>query len=240
MGVLAFALYQGADALLIAKNKTGKPVDVNDVIKTTVTVITLIGAVLAGVYAMARLADDWPEQRQVCIDVLCAYLRMPYKTDPSDSGFKTGEREVRLTIIRIIRDHLQDPAAPTTWCGRDLDFTGAIFDGGSFQGAAFTGGIVSFQDSQFTDGEILFRQAQFTGSKVLFWSAEFTGGTVDFEHARITGGEVLFGGAEFSAGLISFDLADFTGGTVDFTGAMAESAAHIEWGPFPVIPSSAP
>ncbi|MFD9499878.1 hypothetical protein [Streptomyces sp. NPDC060035] len=25
---------------------------------------------LAGVYALARLADDWAEQRQVCIDVL--------------------------------------------------------------------------------------------------------------------------------------------------------------------------
>jgi len=29
---------------------------------------------LAGVYALARLADDWDEQRQVCIDVLCACL----------------------------------------------------------------------------------------------------------------------------------------------------------------------
>lgn len=62
----------------------------------------------------------------------------------TDARLIRVEATVRLTIIRIIRDHLQDPAAPTTWCGRDLDFTGAIFDGGSFQGAAFTGGIVSF------------------------------------------------------------------------------------------------
>src|SRR3954454_17543061 len=33
---------------------------------------------LAGVYAMARLADEWPEQRQTCVDVLCAYMRMPW------------------------------------------------------------------------------------------------------------------------------------------------------------------
>jgi hypothetical protein len=34
---------------------------------------------LAGVYAMAGLADDWKEKenRQTCVDVLCAYLRMP-------------------------------------------------------------------------------------------------------------------------------------------------------------------
>ncbi|WP_405593916.1 hypothetical protein OG741_37460 [Streptomyces sp. NBC_01410] len=47
---------------------------------------------LAGVYALARLADDWEEQRQVCIDVLCAYLRMPYQPDPDASGYKEGER----------------------------------------------------------------------------------------------------------------------------------------------------
>ena len=33
---------------------------------------------LAGVYAMADLADDWAENRQACIDVLCAYPRMRY------------------------------------------------------------------------------------------------------------------------------------------------------------------
>jgi hypothetical protein len=36
---------------------------------------------LAGVYAMSRLADDWSQQRQQCIDVLCAYLRMPSEPD---------------------------------------------------------------------------------------------------------------------------------------------------------------
>src|SRR5215471_6466104 len=38
---------------------------------------------LAGVYAMAGLADDWKEGRQTCIDVLCAYLRMPYEPEPN-------------------------------------------------------------------------------------------------------------------------------------------------------------
>ena len=37
---------------------------------------------LAGVYAMAGLADDWEANRQTCVDVLCAYLRMPYEADP--------------------------------------------------------------------------------------------------------------------------------------------------------------
>jgi hypothetical protein len=38
---------------------------------------------LAGVYSMARLADDWEHQRQTCVDVLCAYMRMSFQQEPS-------------------------------------------------------------------------------------------------------------------------------------------------------------
>jgi hypothetical protein len=41
---------------------------------------------LAGVYAMAGLADDWKQNRQTCVDVLCAYLRMPYEPDPGQDA----------------------------------------------------------------------------------------------------------------------------------------------------------
>ena len=112
---------------------------------------------LAGVYAMAALADTWEQHRQQCIDVLCGYLRLPY--DPTNAllttvvsehtwpiGAATGketrtyeqlpnDREVRLTIISTITHHLRDPAdggAPISWQGHDLDFTGATFDGGDF------------------------------------------------------------------------------------------------------------
>src|SRR5690348_16821036 len=63
---------------------------------------------LAGVYAMAGLADDWPENRQTCVDILCAYLRLPYDPDPGDDAEPDKQatyranREVRHTIIRLI------------------------------------------------------------------------------------------------------------------------------------------
>ena len=41
---------------------------------------------LAGVHAMAGLADDWKQNRQTCVDVLCAYLRLPYDPDPGDDA----------------------------------------------------------------------------------------------------------------------------------------------------------
>ena len=69
---------------------------------------------LAGVYAMAGLADDWAENRQTCVDVLCAYLRMPYEPDPGQDAPEPERlafraiREVRHTVIRVITAHLQE------------------------------------------------------------------------------------------------------------------------------------
>jgi hypothetical protein len=92
---------------------------------------------LAGVHAMAGLADDWRANRQTCIDVLCAHLRMPYEPDPGE-GAPAAERlalragrEVRHTVIRVITAHLQRDAA-VSWRGCNFDFTGIIFDGGTF------------------------------------------------------------------------------------------------------------
>jgi uncharacterized membrane-anchored protein YhcB (DUF1043 family) len=72
---------------------------------------------LAGVYAMAGLADDWRENRQnqqTCIDVLCGFLRLPYSskgTDPYEQSAHLRNREVCHTVIRVIAAHLQAGAA---------------------------------------------------------------------------------------------------------------------------------
>jgi len=123
---------------------------------------------LAGVYAMAGLADDWPENRQTCVDVLCAYLRLPYDpdpdedSDPAERAAYRANREVRHTVIRVITAHLKDDA-PVSWQGLNFDFTGVIFDGGDFTGAEFSGGAVSFVGTEFSGGEVSFRGAQFSG-----------------------------------------------------------------------------
>ncbi|MGZ4561354.1 MAG: pentapeptide repeat-containing protein [Mycobacteriaceae bacterium] len=198
---------------------------------------------LAGVYAMAALADDWHTanddiQMQVCIDVLCAYLRLPYDPDSTKAG--DGERQVRLTVISIIRDHLQDPTAPTTWCGRNLDFTDATFDGGNFTGAQFTGGTVTFTGAQFTDGTVTFAITTFSGATVDFRSAEFSGGYVTFRGAKFSGGYVTFDTATFSGGTLTFLVAAFSGGTVtfrwaEFTGATVDFARPRDWNPGPTV-----
>lgn len=89
---------------------------------------------LAGLYALERLAQDNPMHRQSIVDVLCAYLRMPYlaperpgtvsgsvTTEPAtdethvpsgDSSARPEEdsreeRQVRLTAQRILARHLK-------------------------------------------------------------------------------------------------------------------------------------
>ncbi|MFJ6053379.1 pentapeptide repeat-containing protein [Streptomyces sp. NPDC092307] len=197
---------------------------------------------LAGVHAMAGLADDWVERRQTCIDVLCAYLRMPYPrglaedTPAAEDPDGEANREVRLTVIRTVRDHLL-PATPpeTSWSGYDLDFTGAVFDGGDFSyarfsgdkvrftGATFSGGLVSFYGATFSGGSMGFYGATFSGSEVLFRGATFSGSSVNFRGATFSSGSVNFRGATFSSDVVNFDRALFSGGQVGFYGAKFSS-----------------
>jgi len=147
---------------------------------------------LAGVHAMAGLADDWTENRQTCVDVLCAYLRLPYDPGPGEDAtpadqvaYRGANREVRHTIIRLIRDHLlPDADAAVSWQGLNLDFTGAVIDGGDFTGARFSEGIVRFNGASFVGSEVVFSGAEFSGGTVSFAGAKFSGGTVDFSGAR--------------------------------------------------------
>ena len=88
-----------------------------------------------GMYALERLAQDNPAHRQAIVNVICAYLRMPFSpTAPAgnpepeaaegrkepgiDSETETGiggiwqqERQVRLTAQRILSEHLRDDRA---------------------------------------------------------------------------------------------------------------------------------
>ncbi|MFF4353800.1 hypothetical protein [Streptomyces sp. NPDC001530] len=185
---------------------------------------------LGGVHALASLADDAPTRdlRQTCIDVLCAYLRLPY-TAEADLPANDAEarhaylalREVRHTVIRLVRDHLRlEPEHPHSWQGHDFDFTGVTFDGGDFSAATFSGGTVSFTGSTFSGGRVNFPCSTFSGGSVFFENAEFRGGADRF-----------FVDAGFSS---SFDGSTFSGGTVDFSGATGEAPSGL------VLPSGSP
>jgi uncharacterized protein YjbI with pentapeptide repeats len=184
---------------------------------------------MAGVYAMAGLADDWPDHRQTCVDVLCAYLRMPYEPEPGDDApaerrlaFQAS-REVRHTVIRVIAAHLNG-TAPVSWCGLNFDFAGAVFDGGDFSGAKFSGGTVNFVGAVFARGTVTFAGAEFSGGRIIFAGARFSGARVNFFLAKFSGASVDFAGAKFAGGSVSFDFAGFSGGPVNFSSAKFSGA----------------
>lgn len=195
----------------------------------------------AGIYALEALADESEEDRkQLCVDVLCGYLRLPYQGNGEPSllrevvekrtwTFERGnveeirshilrpaDREVRLTISRTITKHLQKHS-PNSWSNLNLDFTGVLFDGGDFSGAVFSGKSVSFSGASFTGTEIAFRNAVFSSENLDFSMSEFRGERIDFTGATFIGGMTYFIHARFSRGDAIFTEAKFQeGGTVSF------------------------
>jgi hypothetical protein len=176
---------------------------------------------MAGIYALAGLADDWISQRQTCIDVLCGYMRLPYQPQAGKKGFRVGEREVRSSLIRIIRDHLRDNASES-WQGYTFRFHRATFDGGDLSHIRMSSHYMSFYDAEFISGTLDFRGSKFSGGDVSFQDARFSGGVADFRHSTFAeGGKLHFSGAVFSPGsLVDFRAANFSGGEVDLAQAM--------------------
>ncbi|HXV92751.1 MAG TPA: pentapeptide repeat-containing protein, partial [Pseudonocardia sp.] len=190
---------------------------------------------MGGLYALERLGQDSPTQRQLVIDMLCAYLRTP--AEPGGEPPDRQEREVRLTAQRILHRHLRPGGdghrqADRYWPGTDLDLTGAWLDdfalGGCEVGSArfdrahFEGpahlertrfhGLATFDGAHFTD-EAMFDHAAFD-AQVRFRSAAVDG-TAWFGQAAF-GGDALFERCRFGAA--QFEKARFTG-TADFSGS---------------------
>jgi uncharacterized protein YjbI with pentapeptide repeats len=112
---------------------------------------------LGGLYALERLAQDNSTHRQTIVNVVCAYLRMPYQPD---GGLDSREeRQVRLAAQRILAEHLRpsDPRSVTApegqlrsarfWEDIRLDLTGAT--------------LINFDLSEARVAEATFYQATF-------------------------------------------------------------------------------
>ena len=193
---------------------------------------------LGGLYALERLAQDNAAHRQTIVNVICAYLRMPFSpTDPTsepepeateDLGepaakaeTRTGgngdtwqqERQVRLTAQRILAEHLRDDRA------RDqgsIDPPDSRFWPGirfNLDGAT----LIDFNLENAVMADANFAGAIFTGA-ARFGGAIFTGDT-RFSRATFTYiagfDEVTFTRRAW------FDRATLTGasfGAVTFTG----------------------
>jgi hypothetical protein len=197
-------------------------------------------------YALERLGQNNPELRRTVIDVICAYLRMPYTPpvevlrsnaqrspyilgkddpdpEPKEQPARREELQVRLTAQRLLRDHTNiyrfwmGDEPPTYW--RDSD--------GARMSLDLTGAVlVSLDLSTCQLGTVRFDGAQFHGDADL-GEAQFHGDafldSVQFHGDADLGGVLFFGdanlaGAQFHGNAI-LDSAQFQG-YADLIGAL--------------------
>ena len=185
---------------------------------------------LGGLYALERVAQQNPDQRQTVVNVLCAYLRMPYTlpgTPAADAGGGRDprqEREVRLTAQKVISSHLQPRAtaagnAPSFWADIDLNLVGAVLIDWRFAGRLVNN--AQFKDAIFS-GDTDFERATFTG-QAGFERAKFTG-DAGFERTTFRG-EAQFDGAQFDE-KVAFGGATF-GGDARFAKTFFQGAVQF-------------
>lgn len=154
----------------------------------------------AGLYALEHLAQDVPARRQAVVNVICGYLRMPFRTDDDVAQ----EREVRITAQRILEKHLyrgrhdHEKPASAFWDDIDVDLTSAYLIDTCLANCRIKNAV--FDDVVFS-------------------------GTTEFSRTRIAyarfDGTRFDGSADFSSSKLhrcSFHRATF-GGDATFTGA---------------------
>ncbi|MFF4193166.1 pentapeptide repeat-containing protein [Nonomuraea sp. NPDC001831] len=186
---------------------------------------------LGGLHALERLAQDAPALRQTVVDVICAYLRMPYTppadgTPPAEPASTSAsarrdpheERQVRLTAQRILAEHMRyhrpashrwwqsRPADPSFrhWPDMHLDLVGATLI--DFNIGSGSVGSAWFDDATFI-GAAVFNQVTFIRDAG-FGKAHFTD-DASFYKATFTR-RAFFGKATFS-GEAAFSRATFHG-----------------------------
>jgi hypothetical protein len=170
---------------------------------------------LAGLYALERLAHDHHRHRQAVVDVVCAYLRMPFhdpdtdttqtqpnppddstasETEPTPrphtSAEEQQEKQVRLTAQRLLIRHLH--IGPDH--GNDRPFPETYWDGINID--LTDAHLIDFDFSHCRPHNADFTHAAFTNT-ARFGGAQFSG-------------DARFGGAQF-CGEAWFDEAQFSG-----------------------------
>jgi uncharacterized protein YjbI with pentapeptide repeats len=215
---------------------------------------------LGGLSALERLAQDNPAHRQTIVNVICAYLCMPFsptapagKPEPGaiearevragEAEASTGaiggpelggwqqERQVRLTAQRILAEHLRDDRAKVQRSAEPA--SPRFWPGIRLDLAGAT--LIDFIFDGGVTADARFDGATFSGTArfdgAIFGDARFRGATFDL---------AVFSGATFNGVAMFFSAtfadswfrgATFNGGA-DFSGATFNGRARFEGAAF--------
>lgn len=187
---------------------------------------------IGGLHNLDRLGEQHEELRQIVLDEICSYLRLPYtplnagkgsraesgQTEPADAAAPpdstpSAEREVRFIAQEILQRRLRRGTDERPLWEHDrinlrsaslehIDFRNCHLRNAAFTNATFSGDA-DFEFATFV-GKTGFKGTTF-GETAVFRNAIFSGIT-GFTDARFNG-EAIFRGVALSAG------ADFEGST---------------------------
>ncbi|MFJ9781866.1 pentapeptide repeat-containing protein [Amycolatopsis sp. NPDC101161] len=158
---------------------------------------------VGALHALAGLARSRPEYTQTVLDVLCSYLRRPFKRPEPDSENPEPEREltVRLTAQRLVTDLL--PASDAEGPAYDLDLTGATLEYFDLSGKLVGGLLLRYASLHSSTN---FSGCRFTGRVYLTAAGTAKGRLIGYFRCRgaVFESHAWFSGTEFD------EDADFT------------------------------
>ncbi|WP_368806839.1 pentapeptide repeat-containing protein [Kocuria sabuli] len=174
---------------------------------------------LAGIYALAALADEWQaaeEQghRDVSVKLMCSYLRGRPRPGGGQEGHGGDDREVRNAIISMISAHRAHAAGPT-WPDSLIDLKRAVLIKVSMRSADLHG--LNFTSANLAGADLM--DADLRG-------ADLRGAHLEnayLKNAKLGGSDLrgaVFRGADLTdADLTDADLTDADVGGVDLARA---------------------
>lgn len=202
---------------------------------------------LAGLYALERLAQDNPSQRQTIVNVICAHLRMPFERYPKPGESESRqvwqfywaaeqERQVRLAAQEILLLHLKvdklgSGDVSLHWRDIDINLSGAHLEGfrlidSSARNASFVGshfaGYTCFDLVRF-EGYCDFSNAEFL-EPIRFSRSTFGPGATAFWDTSFWG-MVTFSEVRFK-GILHMNGVNFKASSV-FSNLYFDEAAHL-------------
>ena len=181
---------------------------------------------LAGIHALAAVADEYPRIRQQVVDVFCEYLRLASYQKRASGDERDLRRDPYLDAIvtRILLDRVGRNAR-TSWSECEFNFSRMEFWNVDFSHSIFRG-EVTFKESTFTGDSALFVEAVFTKG-ASFEESIFEARTTSFVSARFLA-EATFVAASFTGRSLLFRGVQFDKGSI-FTGAVFNCTAGTQF-----------
>lgn len=214
---------------------------------------------LAGVYALERLAQDNPGQRQMVVNLLCAYLRMPFEPSLSRrvrrGSFMFGPRPlqaagaargtqgrdeellVRFSVQNILQRHLFTHHFLFEWFIEPFtdEWSGRNVESNPVFWPGISLELSGATLVDFTLAGAALDGADFAGARfigaAIFANARFRQAT-DFSSARFKDGRATFENAWFGF-TTTFEGTDFGPCPADFDGATFCGMTNFSNGTFP-------